>query len=341
MPCPENRQSVSFVGFNQDQPPFQQAAQRDMTWGQAPIQQGWNVPAHHHVEQSTAFAPFFSSVKIEPESNQQMQFPPMVEQSFSMVPPCSTGYPAFGSRLQNQVYYTQGQTETEKRSARALAQTTLKRTRPEWLPKSLYFSKSSTWAEFYRNFLNYARDKHWSSQECKTNMGYVLEGSAAEYFNILNIQSPNLPYYDLLNRMEDFMEGPKSSSVLSPVNLYHYQNLADSQIKHPAEVFPSYWVPFTLVHILGEITETAKHHLDVLTCNNVSNNQHAGDPADTEEAVSPMRRERGTPVRHTQAFAPQALYEPSYVLYTYRLKNESNCVPEQVVTPNSSSAVLK
>ena len=102
MPCPENRQPVSFVGFNQDKPPFQQPAQRDTTRGQTPIQQGWNVPAHHHVEQSTAFAPFFSSVKIEPELNQQMQFPPKVERSFSMVPPCSTGYPAFESRLQNQ-----------------------------------------------------------------------------------------------------------------------------------------------------------------------------------------------------------------------------------------------
>ena len=78
MPCPENRQPVSFVGFNQDKSPFQQPAQRDTTWGQAPIQQGWNVPAHHHVEQSTAFAPFFSIVKIEPELNRQMQFPPKV-----------------------------------------------------------------------------------------------------------------------------------------------------------------------------------------------------------------------------------------------------------------------
>ena len=49
------------------------------------------------------------------------------------------------------------------------------------LPKSLYFNQSFTWAEFYSKFLNYARDKHWSSQECKTDMGYVLDGKAAEY----------------------------------------------------------------------------------------------------------------------------------------------------------------
>ena len=111
--------------------------------------------------------------------------------------------------------------------------------------------------------------------------------------------------------------------------------------QHPAEVFPSYWVPPALVHILGEIPEAAKHHLDVLTCNDVSNNQDAGDPADTEEAVSPMRPERGTPVRQTRAFAPQTLSEPSYVLYTYRLKNETDCVPEQIVTPYHLQCCLK
>ena len=51
------------------------------------------------------------------------------------------------------------------------------------------------------------------------------------------------------------------------------------------------------------------------------------------EAVSPVRLEKGTPVLQTRAFAPLAFSEPSYFLYIYRLKNESNCVPEQVVTP--------
>ena len=85
--------------------------------------------------------------------------------------------------------------------------------------------------------------------------------------------------------------------------------------QHPAEVFSSYWVSPVLVHGLGEMTETAKRHRDVLTCNDVSSNQDAGDPADTEEAVSPLRLERGTPVRQTWAFAPQALSEPSHVCF--------------------------
>ena len=56
MPCHEYRQPGSFVGFNQDKPPFQQAAQSDTIWGQAPIQQArmcqhiimWNSPLFLH-----------------------------------------------------------------------------------------------------------------------------------------------------------------------------------------------------------------------------------------------------------------------------------------------------
>ena len=45
------------------------------------------------------------------------------------------------------------------------------------------------------------------------------------------------------------MEGPKSSSILSPVNMYHYKNLADSQIKHPASniIFPCNNFPSNIV----------------------------------------------------------------------------------------------
>ena len=118
----------------------------------------------------------FSSVKIEPGLNQQMQFPPKVEASFSIDPPCSTGYPAFGSRLQNQVYYTQGQTETQKRSALLFTQTALQQIKPEWLPKSLYLSTSSTWAEFYRKFQNNARDKHWSLKNIRQIWGMFWKG---------------------------------------------------------------------------------------------------------------------------------------------------------------------
>ena len=88
MPYPEKREPTSFVGFNQDTR-FQQTAQSDTTWGQAPLQQAWNMPAHHHAEQFNPTAPVFHGVKMEPALNQSMQFPPRVEQSFPMVPQCS------------------------------------------------------------------------------------------------------------------------------------------------------------------------------------------------------------------------------------------------------------
>ena len=62
------------------------------------------------------------------------------------------------------------------------------------------------WAEFYRTFLNYSRDKNWSSKECKKNVGYVYEGRVAEYFYTINEQEPNLHYYDLVVRLEDFVK---------------------------------------------------------------------------------------------------------------------------------------
>ena len=102
------------------------------------------------------------------------------------------------------------------------------------LPKSLYFSQSSSWAEFYRKFLNYALDKQWSSQECKTYMGYVLEGKASEHFQFLTEQDPNLPYYDILVRMEDFMNKLNSHGVMSPVKVSPYQNLTETQVQNSA-----------------------------------------------------------------------------------------------------------
>ena len=115
-----------------------------------------------------------------------------------------------------------------------------------------------------------------------------------------------------------------SSETATPCRMKCYQ--------HPAEVFRLYWVSPVLVHILGEIPETAIRHLDVIACNDVSSNQDAGDPADIGEAMSTMRLERGTPALQTEAFAPQALSEPSYVFSIYRLKNKANCAPLQVDT---------
>ena len=89
------------------------------------------------------------------------------------------------------------------------------------LPKYLSFDPSkSKWSDFYRKFEHYAKDKHWSSQECMSNLKYVLQGKAADYLGYLNELVPNLPYYDLIMQMEQHME---SQDLIDPQfnQLYH------------------------------------------------------------------------------------------------------------------------
>ena len=219
------------------------------SWSQAPSQLGVYLPEYHQVVHNGSPAPHLSGMKMEPDAShlpgmkmepdlkQPFQFQAMADWNYPSVLLCSTKYPAFDSSAQTHDSYTHGQTESQKRSAQYLKQVALQEAEQVLLPKSLYFSQSSTWAEFYRKFLNYARDKHWSSQECKTNMGYVLDGKAAEYFHFINNQEPCLPYYDLLIRMENFMKEHNSQGVVSPVKTCPNRNLTDTPIHYSA---PSY-----------------------------------------------------------------------------------------------------
>ena len=75
------------------------------------------------------------------------------------------------------------------------------------LPKYLSFDPSkSKWSDFYRKFEQYADDEHWSSQECKSNLKYVLHGKAADYMAYLNELVPDLTYYDFIMQMKRYME---------------------------------------------------------------------------------------------------------------------------------------
>ena len=62
------------------------------------------------------------------------------------------------------------------------------------------------WARFYRKSEQYAKGKHWSSQECKSNLIYVLQGKAAIYLAYLIELVANLPYYDFIMQMKQYME---------------------------------------------------------------------------------------------------------------------------------------
>ena len=106
-------------------------------------------------------------------------------------------------------------------SPNSLSNYTDQNTNFQSLPKNLSFDPSkSKWSEFYRKFEHYAKDKHWSSQECKTNLKYALQGEAADYLAYLNELAPNLLYYDLIMQMEQHME---SQDLIDPQfnQLYH------------------------------------------------------------------------------------------------------------------------
>ena len=108
----------------------------------------------------------------------------------------------------------------------SLSSYTDKDTNFQSLPKYLSFDPSkSKWSDFYRKFELYAKDKHWDSQECKSNLKYVLQGKAADYLAYLNELVPNLPYYDLIMQMEQHME---SQDLIDPqFNQLHHQRTFD------------------------------------------------------------------------------------------------------------------
>ena len=70
------------------------------------------------------------------------------------------------------------------------------------IPKSLnYDPTKKPWEVFNQEFCRHARNKYWTSMECKSNFMYLLEGEAAEYVAVLNQREPDLQFFDLLSKM--------------------------------------------------------------------------------------------------------------------------------------------
>ena len=95
---------------------------------------------------------------------------------------------------------------------------------------------------------SYDRDKQWSSQECKANVGYALEGKNVEFFHSLTVREPNLSHYDLLNRLEEFIEY-QESSPLSPVYTSIHQF---GKVKQNARnrLLPCVLLPLTIIGVM-------------------------------------------------------------------------------------------
>ena len=129
----------------------------------------------------------------------------------------------FNTHFQNEF---QQEFTNNTRAPNSLSNYTDQNTNVQSLPKYLSFDPSkSKWSDFYRKFEHYAKDKHWSSQECKSYLKYVLQGKAADYLAYLNELVPNLPYYDLIMQMEQHME---SQDLIDPqFNQLHHQRTFD------------------------------------------------------------------------------------------------------------------
>ena len=86
------------------------------------------------------------------------------------------------------------------------------------IPKFLnYDPTKKPWEVFNQDFCRHARNKYWTSMECKSNFHYVLEGEAAEYFAALNQREPDLPFFDVLSKMRDRFKGRDSQETSQPV----------------------------------------------------------------------------------------------------------------------------
>ncbi|MCG7869673.1 MAG: zinc finger domain-containing protein, partial [Candidatus Thiodiazotropha taylori] len=151
----------------------------------------------------------YQDIRFDPSTNQSFtqpstgapygtpQMPPNVHTTPQpMNIKTEPGYPA-------PVYTPQGQNQIQQTFTPQQTPNLRPQSKSEWLPKSLYFDPSkTTWEAFYLKFHNYARDKRWTSEDCKSNLMYVLEGKAAEFFASLHEREPNLPFYDVVSRME-------------------------------------------------------------------------------------------------------------------------------------------
>ena len=129
----------------------------------------------------------------------------------------------FNTHFQNEL---QQEFTNHTHASSSLSNNTDQNTNFQSFPRYLSFDPSkSKWSDFYRKFEHYAKDKHWSSQECKSNLKYVLQGKAADNLAYLNDLVPNLPYYDLIMQMEQHME---SQDLVDPqFNQLHHQRTFD------------------------------------------------------------------------------------------------------------------
>lgn len=193
MSSPQNRQPYS--DFRKDQAFGQLTSQPN--WGQSGVQQTV-APSNLNSFYPTQPVP----LNVMPSNSFQQTMSQNINPTSLVKVKTEPGQPTACPIPQFSHNETSGQTQACAEFAPASNQTK-QQSKADWLPKSLYFDPNkTTWEAFYLKFHSYARDKHWSSQECKSKLMYVLEGKAAEFFASLHEREPNLPFFDVVSRME-------------------------------------------------------------------------------------------------------------------------------------------
>lgn len=194
MSSPQNRQPYSDF-------------RRDQSFGQVTSQPSWSQSGVQQTVAPSTFNSFYPNQPVPLNAIQSNSFQQTMSPNVNPTPLVNVktepGYPTACPISQLPHNETPGKTQACAEFAPASNQNAKQQSKADWLPKSLYFDPSkTTWEAFYLKFHSYARDKHWSSQECKSKLMYVLEGKAAEFFASLHEREPNLPFFDVVSRME-------------------------------------------------------------------------------------------------------------------------------------------
>ena len=84
------------------------------------------------------------------------------------------------------------------------------------LPKTFKYDGRSNWQAFFAKFSRYAQVIEWTEAECRDQLCWCFEGKASEYYALLVERNKEIPYRDLVRKLEKrfgFMELPETAQV--------------------------------------------------------------------------------------------------------------------------------
>ena len=85
------------------------------------------------------------------------------------------------------------------------------------IPKFTSYDGKGEWQAFAMKFVMFAEGQQWSAQERKRNLCWCLEGAASEFFANLLRREPNVPFREIMERLErrfDIRDLPETTQML-------------------------------------------------------------------------------------------------------------------------------